>query len=107
MPDGAVDEPLVTLTRSLDAHHARSFVEGQLAPLIEHDRRHGTDLLGVLELALDADSHTAAAEAAYMHRNTFRRHLRRALDLIDVDLGCPEQRLALHLALKIRCRARG
>jgi DNA-binding PucR family transcriptional regulator len=37
-----------------------------------------------------------------MHRNTFRRQLGKALELIDVDLTCPEERLALHVALKMR-----
>ena len=40
--------------------------------------------------------------AAFMHRNTFRRQLGKALELIDVDLTCPEERLALHVALKMR-----
>ncbi len=41
-----------------------------------------------------------------MHRNTFRRQLATALRLLDADLEQPEERLALHLALKLRA-ARG
>ena len=93
---------LACLLETLDPHQASAFIEGQLASLQAHDREHGTNLQRVLELALDHENRTAAADAAFMHRNTFRRQVRRALELIDVDLSCPEERLALHLALKMR-----
>jgi PucR C-terminal helix-turn-helix domain len=98
---------LACLLERLDAGDATTFVEEQLATLAAHDREHGTDLLRVVELALDHRDRNAAARAAFMHRNTFRRRLRRALKLIDADLECPEERLALHLALKMRTLARG
>lgn len=79
-----------------------AFVQGQLASLQAYDHEHRTNLQRVLELALDHDSRNTAARAAFMHRNTFRRQLRKALELIDLDLDCPEERLALHLALKLR-----
>jgi allantoinase len=89
----------------IDAGHGLAFVQEQLAVLVEHDRAHRTDLLGVVELALDHPKHNTAAEAAYMHRNTFRRQLAKALSLLQVCLDDPEQRLALHLALKMRSDA--
>lgn len=93
---------LACLLETVDPRQAAAFIEGQLASLRAHDREHGTNLQRVLELALDNDNRSAAADAAFMHRNTFRRQLRRALELIDVDLACPEERLALHVALKMR-----
>ena len=81
---------------------AGTFAKRQLAGLAGYDREHGTDLQRVLELALDHGNRNVAAHAAFMHRNTFRRKLRKALDLVDADLDCPEERLALHLALKLR-----
>jgi purine catabolism regulator len=102
----ARDHPLARLLERVDARAATSFVHEQLAVLAAHDREHGTNLLRVLELALDHHDRNAAARAAFMHRNTFRRQLRNALELIDADLDCPEERLALHLALKLRALRR-
>jgi sugar diacid utilization regulator len=93
---------LACLLETLDPRQTSAFIEGQLAVLEAYDREHGTNLQRVLELALDHESRSAAARAAFMHRNTFRGQLAKALELIDVDLGCPEERLALHVALKLR-----
>lgn len=98
---------LACLLERLDARDATAFVQEQLAVLAAHDREHGTTLLRVLELALDHPDRNAAARAAFMHRNTFRRQLRTALDLVAADLDCPDERLALHLALKMRALGRG
>jgi sugar diacid utilization regulator len=93
---------LACLLETIDPRRASAFVEGQLASLRAYDREHGTNLQRVLELALDHENRNTAARAAFMHRNTFRRQLAKALELIDVDLSCPEERLALHVALKMR-----
>ena len=98
---------LACLLERLDDCDATAFVQEQLAGLAAYDREHGTNLLRVLELALDHRDRNAAARAAFMHRNTFRRQLRTALELIGADLDCPEERLALHLALKMRALGRG
>jgi sugar diacid utilization regulator len=95
---------LACLLETLEPRQASDFVEAQLASLDSYDREHGTNLHRVLELALDHQSRNTAARAAFMHRNTFRRQLGKALELIDVDLGCPEERLALHVALKMKAR---
>lgn len=96
---------LVCLLDVLDPSQVSAFIERQLAGLRAYDHAHGTDLQRVLELSLDHDSRNDAARAAFMHRNTFRRQLRRAVELTDVDLDSPEERLALHLALKMRALA--
>jgi DNA-binding PucR family transcriptional regulator len=93
---------LASLLATIEPREALAFVEGQLAPLRRYDHEHGTNLQRVLELALDHENRNAAAHAAFLHRNTFRRQLARALELIDADLSCPEERLALHVALKMR-----
>jgi DNA-binding PucR family transcriptional regulator len=93
---------LASLLETIDPRQASAFVEGQLATLRAYDREHGTDLQRVLELALDHQNRNTAAQAAFMHRNTFRRQLAKALELIDSDLSCPDERLALHVALKLR-----
>lgn len=100
-------DSLAGLFETLDPRHVSAFIEGQLAVLQAHDHEHGTNLQRVLELALDHNSRNTAARAAFMHRNTFRRQLRKALELIDVDLDRPDERLALHLALKLRTLGAG
>jgi sugar diacid utilization regulator len=81
---------------------ARSFVEGRLGALISWDRAHASDLLGVLEAALDFPRHDQAARRCFMHRNTFRHRLRQATDLLGHDIEDPDVRLAVHVALKLR-----
>jgi sugar diacid utilization regulator len=93
---------LASLLASLDQRQAAGFVDEHLATLRDYDREHGTDLQHVLELALDHRDRNTAASAAFMHRNTFRRQVGKALELAGVDLADPEDRLALHLALKLR-----
>ncbi|GEL18081.1 PucR family transcriptional regulator [Pseudonocardia asaccharolytica] len=90
------------LTDGLERRRAEDFVRLCLRRLLRHDRDHGTDLARVLELALDFPRRDDAAHAGYMHRNTFRRHLAQALELVDTDLEDPEDRLTVHVALKLR-----
>jgi hypothetical protein len=90
------------LSEGLDRSRALTFAKGCIGRLVTHDGEYGTDLANVLELALDFPRRDDAARAAYMHRNTFRRHLRHALELVDADLEDPEDRLALHMALRLR-----
>lgn len=89
------------LLEAIDRRHVAAFVTSQIGPLLTYDRAHGANLAGVLEIALDVPNREQAARAAYMHRNTFRRHLRRAQELIDADLADPDERLAVHVALRL------
>ena len=98
----ARDHALRRLLATLDARSAIAFVEAQLAPLAAYDLEHGTTLERVLELALDHEDRATAARAAFMHRNTFRRQLGKARELLEADLDAPEERLAVHVALKLR-----
>jgi hypothetical protein len=86
---------------------AARFVEEQVGTLIEWDRRNRTDLACVLEAALDYPRHEEAARKCFMHRNTFRRSLRRATGVLGHRLDSPDSRLAVHLALKLRHRLTG
>lgn len=105
---GVIWAPGYSFASLLETHGRQpgTFAERQLAGLAGYDREHGTNLQHVLELALDHGNRNVAARAAFMHRNTFRRKLRKALELVDADLDCPEERLALHLALKLRALER-
>jgi sugar diacid utilization regulator len=86
----------------LDATAARRFVDQQLGRLATWDHEHRTDLLCVLEAALDFPRHDQAARNCYMHRNTFRHRLRQATDALGAKLEDPDVRLAVHVALKLR-----
>ena len=90
------------LSDGLDRRRAEDFLHWRLCRLLRYDLDHGTDLAHVLELALDFPRRDDAAHAGYMHRNTFRRHLTQALELVDTDLQDPDDRLTLHVALKLR-----
>ena len=81
---------------------ARVFVEDRLGALIAWDRAHGSDLVGVLEAALDFPRHDHAARRCFMHRNTFRHRLRQATEILGHDIEDPDVRLAVHVALKLR-----
>jgi hypothetical protein len=81
---------------------ARGFVQDILGELIAWDREHRSNLLRVLEAALDCPRHDQAARRCYMHRNTFRLRLRKALVVLGDDLDDPDIRLATHVALKLR-----
>jgi hypothetical protein len=89
------------LSEGLNRSRALSFVEDCIGRLVTYDRDHGTELANVLELALDFPHRDDAARAAYMHRNTFRRHLKHALEIVSADLEDPDDRLALHVALRL------
>jgi PucR C-terminal helix-turn-helix domain len=90
------------LWSSLEAIDGPAFVEERLGRLMEWDRRHRAGLLVVLEAALDFPRRDEAAGRCFMHRNTFRHRLREAEALLEDDLGEPDARLAIHIALKLR-----
>lgn len=72
--------------------------ESLLAPL----REGGGELLSTLSAYLDQESGIAAtADALGIHRNTVAVRIRRAQEILGIDMADPEARLALHLA----CRA--
>lgn len=87
---------------SLDRPYAAEFVRAQIGAIIAYDREHRTDLAATLQAALDHPNRDEAARAVSMHRNTFRRHLKQAIQLVGVDLDDPDARLALHVALRLR-----
>jgi hypothetical protein len=92
---------LLGLLETIDRRRAAAFVTSQIGPLLTYDRAHGSHLADVLEIGLDMPDRNEAAKAAYMHRNTLRRHLHHALELIDRDLAHPDERLAVQIALRL------
>jgi sugar diacid utilization regulator len=99
VPEDALE--LAGLLEGIDRARATDFVERHVGALLAYDRAHRTDLARVLEIGLDMPNRDEAARAAYMHRNTFRRHFPHALDLAGLEVEDGDQRLAVHVALRL------
>ncbi|MFF4249839.1 PucR family transcriptional regulator [Streptomyces sp. NPDC001663] len=78
----------------------QDYAERQLGRLVDHDARHGTDLLTTLRHYLDAAGNkTTAARRGNLSRETVYQRLRTIERLLDCDLESGEQRTELHVAL--------
>lgn len=83
--------------------HLRRFYEEALAPLVEHNDRKQGDLIRTLNGFFEANGNLAkAASDLAVHRNTLVYRLDRISELTGLDLNDPENRLILHLALKVQ-----
>src|SRR5207248_1416520 len=80
-----------------------SFFDEYLGPIEVYDARYNGELIETLEGFFAANgNHARAAETLHLHRNTLLYRLSRIETLTGRDLGDPETRLCLQLALKIR-----
>jgi hypothetical protein len=78
------------------------FVHRTLAPAIDHDNAHGTDLLTTIEAYLDADgAHGRAAAALFIHPNTLYQRIERINRLLGADWRTGDHALQLRLAVKL------
>ncbi|WP_430330758.1 PucR family transcriptional regulator [Rhodococcus sp. ACT016] len=78
----------------------RSVAETTIAPLAEHDRDHGTDLVASLRAFLEANGHwESAANALGVHRHTLRSRIAKIESLLDCRLGVARVRAELLLAI--------
>ena len=78
------------------------FYEETLGPLVEHDERKQSDLIRTLTGFFDANGNLAqAAKDLDVHRNTLVYRLDRISELTELDLNDADNRLILHLSLKI------
>ena len=79
----------------------RSFYRDTVEPLVEHDSRYRTDLLGTLESYLANDCNTnATARAVFAHRHTVSHRLERIRELTGLDPSVGEDRERLGLGVK-------
>lgn len=82
--------------------HLRAFAEEVLGPLIQYDREKGTNLVETLRAYLENNCNNQhAADALFVHLNTFKYRLKRITEIGGIDLNDAGQRLNAHLALKI------
>ncbi|MDZ4768967.1 MAG: helix-turn-helix domain-containing protein [Chloroflexota bacterium] len=81
----------------------RRFYEDTLAPLVEHDGRKQGDLIRTLNGFFNANGNLAkAASDLDVHRNTLVYRLERISELTGLNLEDADNRLILHIALKIQ-----
>lgn len=74
-----------------------------LLPLIEYDKKHGSNYLETLELYLKYNgSIQAVAEAMYTHRNTVIYRVTNIKKMLDTELETTEERLKYQVAFYIR-----
>jgi sugar diacid utilization regulator len=75
---------------------------GRLQAVAAHDAKHKTDYVPTLGAYLDAFGDIRAASGKIgVHPNTFRYRLRRLVELFDVRLDDPDDRLVLGLQLRL------
>ncbi|NGO44322.1 PucR family transcriptional regulator [Streptomyces ureilyticus] len=104
-PDRSFHElPDIGLRRLLYAFREdpriQEYAERRLSPLIDHDTRHGTDLLTTLRHYLDAAGNkTTTARRGALSRETVYQRLRTIERLLACDLESGEERTELHVAL--------
>lgn len=80
-----------------------AFAERELGPLLLHDERAGTDLIGLLACYLEAGGNKAeAAKRAGVARPTLYERIRQIEQILGVRLDTAESRLALHAAVLAR-----
>ena len=81
----------------------RRFHDETLGALFEHDERKQGELIRTLNGFFEANGNLAkASDELKVHRNTLVYRLERIKDLTGLDLNDAENRLILHLALKIQ-----
>lgn len=79
-----------------------NFAKTSLAPLIEYDKRNGTELLKTLDAYLLNQSKSAeTARQLYIHVNTLRQRLERIESVLEASLEDPHVILNLQLALRV------
>jgi len=77
------------------------FVRTWLGPLLDYDKRRGSDLVSTLSAYLECSgSHARAADALTIHRNTLRYRIKRIEALSGHDLGAPDVQFNLQLATR-------
>jgi purine catabolism regulator len=81
----------------------RTFVDQRLLPLVDHDSRRSSKLLPTLEALLEHEGRKAeTARVLHLERQSLYHRIQRIETLLNADLGDPDTRLGLHLAVRAR-----
>ena len=77
------------------------YVSSVIGPLIERDRERGSELVASVRAFVEAGAHWEEGAAALgVHRHTLRYRINQAQELVDRDLGDPQDRMEVWLALR-------
>jgi sugar diacid utilization regulator len=94
--------PYGLLLQAADRDELETFARTTLSPLVDHDRRHGADLLGTLRVYLEEDRvQRRAAARCFIHVNTVVYRVDRIEQLLERSLDDPSAVFDLTLALRI------
>lgn len=86
--------------KELSVEHA-SLARGKLERVVAHDAERGTSYAETLRVYLDEFGDVPqAAERIAVHPNTFRYRMRRLVELFDLNLDDPDERVVLELQLR-------
>ena len=79
-----------------------SLARGKLERVLAHDAEHGSAYASTLRAYLDTFGDVAEAAARIsVHPNTFRYRMRRLVELFELDLTNPDERLVIELQLRL------
>lgn len=79
----------------------RRIARTMLAPLLDYDARHGSDLVRTLKVYLETDRQVSvSAEQLCVHRNTLRYRLRQVEELLGADVWSTRRVANVWLALE-------
>jgi purine catabolism regulator len=94
---------LLLALKERNLEHLRRFYDETVGPLVKHDLHKQSDLVRTLNGFFEANGNLAkAAEDLKVHRNTLVYRLERIAELTNLNLDDADNRLILHLALKIQ-----
>lgn len=87
--------------------HRDHYQNYSIEKLREYDLRHKTDLLSTLRVYLECDSNVhQAAKLIHVHTNTLNYRLKRIIEIAEIDLKDPNQKITLYLDLKLESMER-
>jgi DNA-binding PucR family transcriptional regulator len=79
-----------------------SLTRGELERILAHDAKQNSTYAWTLRAYLDCFGDVPrASERISVHPNTFRYRMRRLVELFDLDLDDPEQRVVLELQFRL------
>lgn len=76
------------------------FVQDALGKLMEYDKRHNTDYMGILKLFFENDcSITQTANATFYHQNTLKYKVKAIKEILGYDIMSNENRVKIMVSL--------
>lgn len=90
------------ILRAASGEHVADFCQRALGAVIEHDLRRGSDLISTFRTYVSNGGRVKeAAHALNIHPHTVQYRLERLQQLSGLNLGHPDERLTLEMALRV------